>query len=82
MFEKLTDPHPVPNRFVGKACSFNHSFGGGPVKRLVGVIEAQTYIGRTTRGDIPDYALTIRGSSGRAVAVSLVENLVTIIEPT
>lgn len=80
MPNELTDPHETPNRFVGKPCSFDHSVSGEPIRRLVGVIEAQAYVGLTQRGGIPDYALTVRGASGRAVAVSLVEDRVSIIE--
>jgi len=67
------DPHPNPMRFVGLRCSFN--FDG---RRLVGIVQAQTYIGRTVRGQIPDYRLTIRGESGKTVEISLVESYATL----
>jgi hypothetical protein len=67
------DPHPKPNRFLGRRVSFDYE-AGGRVSRLIGVVEAQRYTGRTDRGQIPDYELSIRGSSGKAVTVSLVES--------
>lgn len=70
-----TDPHPNTKRFVGKRCSFDHQG-----KRLAGVITAQEYIGRTERGAIPDYRLTVRGQSGRTLTISLVESYTSISE--
>ena len=69
----MTDPHPNPDRFVGRAASFDH---GG--RRLVGIVETQRYTGRTVRGEIPDYDVTIRGASGAAVTVSLVESRLSV----
>lgn len=67
-----TDPHPSGSaRFLGLSCSFNY---GTPPRRLVGIVERAIYIGRTARGQIPDYSLTIRGNSGRQVEVSMVES--------
>jgi len=69
------DPHPDgARRFIGRSVSFNNPAGGTPPGRLVGVVESANYIGRTVRGSIPDYQLTIRGQSGRRVTVSLVES--------
>lgn len=76
------DPyHDQPRRFVGKRISFNGA-PGTPVagKRLVGVVEAQRYAGRTARGAIPDYLITVRGSSGGVLEVSLVESYATITD--
>jgi len=67
------DPHPTPNRFVARAFSFDYEVGGR-IRRLVGTCEAQTFIGYAEPGHIPDYHLIIRGSSGKAVTISLVEN--------
>lgn len=69
------DPHPRKNRFVGLAVSFDHAG-----RRLVGTVESQRYIGRTVRGDIPDYTLSIRGASGARVEASLVESHATFPE--
>lgn len=67
-----TDPHPAgPARFLGRTCSFDHA--NDPAKRLVGIVADARYVGRTTRGNIPDYLLTIRGASGALLEVSLVE---------
>lgn len=69
------DPHDNPSRFVGQRISFDGP-AGSPVagKRLAGVVEAQSYAGRTARGAIPDYTLIVRGSTGRRLTVSLVES--------
>lgn len=73
------DPHPTPARFVGRRISFDHDVGGRTA-RFVGIVEAQRYIGRTQRGDIPDYELQVRGSSGHALKISLVESYATFPE--
>lgn len=74
-----TDPHPVgAQRFVGRAVSFDHvAEPGATASRLHGVVSAAVYIGRTVRGQLPDYSLTIRGKSGRTLTVSLVESAAT-----
>lgn len=65
------DPHPAgPSRFVGRVVSFTHDG-----KRLLGTIEAASFIGYTQRGAIPDYRLTVRGKTGRSVEVSHVESM-------
>jgi hypothetical protein len=71
------DPYAhQPQRFVGRSISFDHQG-----KRLVGVVEQQVYAGRTLRGSIPDYALSIRGGSGALLTgVSLVESYATFPE--
>lgn len=71
------DPHPNHARFVGRAVAFDHPAGKADARRLVGVVESQRYIGRTKRGDIPDYTLSIRGKSGRLIETSLVESYAT-----
>ena len=71
-----TDPHPNPKRFLNKVVSFDHNG-----KRLVGTIESQIFTGYTAKGSIPDYQVTIRGKSGAAVTVSLVESRISIQEP-
>jgi hypothetical protein len=64
------DPHPAgPSRFTGRQLSFDHDG-----KRLRGYCTEAVYVGRTARGDIPDYRLTIRGQSGASITVSLVES--------
>ena len=50
-------------------------------KRLVGIIEAQRFIGFTQRGNIPDYQLTIRGASGALITTSLVESYASVTAP-
>jgi hypothetical protein len=70
--EDTTDPHPAgPSRFLGRTCSFDY---GSPPQRLFGMVESAHYIGRTARGAIPDYSLSLRGASGRLVEVTLVES--------
>lgn len=68
------DPYAdQPAKWVGLTCRFL------PVGQIhginkVGIVIAQRFIGRTARGDIPDYALDVRGNSGKVVTISLVEN--------
>ena len=73
-----TDPHPSgPSRWLGRACSFDYASDGtpgSPSRRLCGVVETARYIGRTVRGQIPDTALVVRGKSGTALTISLVES--------
>lgn len=68
------DPHPAPDRFIGKTCSFDGSAG----RRLSGLVLAQMFIGLTDRGKIPNYRLTVQGSSGKTVEVDLVEQHVSL----
>ena len=64
------DPYAdQPKKWVGKTARFDHAG-----QRLVGVVIAQKWAGRTARGAIPDYTLTIRGNSGKTLDVSLVES--------
>jgi hypothetical protein len=64
------DPHPAgPSRFLGRSIRFDRDG-----KRLVGIVTEARYVGRTERGDIPDYELTVRGASGACITVSLVES--------
>lgn len=66
------DPHPAgAARFIGRRCSFDH---GKPPRRLVGIVEACEFVGRTERGAIPDYKITVRGDTGRTITTSLVES--------
>lgn len=70
-----SDPHPDgARRFVGRSVSFDDPAGGSSSRRLVGMVEAASYTGRTVRGAIPDYSLTIRGQTGKRITVSLVES--------
>ena len=70
MATTAADPYAdQPKRWVGKTVRFDHSG-----KRLVGVCLSHTYTGRTARGSIPDYLLTVRGTSGTMLDVSLVES--------
>ena len=64
------EPPPFPaRRFVGLGCNF--TLKG---RELYGTVKNAAYIGRTNRGLIPDYLLTIQGRSGQTVEVSLVES--------
>lgn len=49
-------------------------------KVLVGIIDAARYLGKTERGAIPNYSLTVRGASGKTVEVNLVEQYARISE--
>jgi hypothetical protein len=73
--KQTEDPHPAgAQRFIGRAVSFDHPVGEPAPKRLCGVVESARYIGRTARGQIPDYEIVIRGKSGAALTTSLVES--------
>lgn len=63
----LQDPFPA-GRFLGKRLSV--TVAG---RRLAGKCVKQTYIGRTKRGDIPNYRLRIQLQSGHSVEVNMVE---------
>lgn len=66
----LPDPYAdQPKRWVGRTVRFDHNGA-----RLVGVVTAQKWAGRTPRGALPDYTLTVRGNSGKTLDVSLVES--------
>lgn len=74
MPEPLTDPHPNPQRFVGKLCRFIH---GG--KRRRGIVTAQEFIGYSEVGHIPDYKLTIRGEqTGHTMEIKMWESWATV----
>lgn len=76
--QKDTDPHPGgPARFIGRTVTFTH---GNPPRRVSGIVEASCYVGRTQRGAIPDYQITIRGRSGKTLTISLVESHATFPE--
>jgi hypothetical protein len=75
------DPHPAgASRFLHRACAFDDPTGGVPPRRLVGVVEEARYVGRTARGQIPDYRCTVRGRSGALLEVSMVESYMTFPE--
>ncbi len=75
----MTDHETKALSFIGRRVSFIGS-SGSPLagKNLVGIVEAATYAGKTERGSIPDYALTVRGASGNTTEISLVENYASI----
>ncbi len=67
--------------WIGKRCSFNAELGGAiGGKVLVGIVEAARYIGKTERGQIPNYSLTVRGASGKTAEVNFVEQYARISE--
>jgi hypothetical protein len=71
-----TDQHPAgAARFLGLAATATHE---GRRKR--GIICAARYVGRTARGGLPDYEVTLRGASGATVTVSLVESQLSLID--
>jgi len=68
------DPYAnQPQRFIGCTVRFlpvGQCHGAG----LVGIVTAQRFNGRTIKGDLPDYELSVRGNSGKVITISLVEN--------
>ncbi len=70
------DPYASePNRWVGRTARFL-PLGQSHGPQLVGIVTAQKWAGFTAKGDLPDYELSVRGSSGKVIPVSLVENRV------
>jgi hypothetical protein len=68
------DPYAnQPKKWIGCTAQFLHQG-----QSLVGIVTAQRFTGRTIKGNIPDYALTIRGKSGKTLEISLVENKATL----
>lgn len=68
------DPKPQEARWIGQRCSFEGELGGPMAgKVLVGIVESARYLGLTERGQIPNFSLLIRGSSGKAIEVNMVE---------
>jgi hypothetical protein len=59
--------------FVGWVVAFDLHRTGGAVTREKGEVTAQRWLG-LTRGDIPEYELTIVGRSGKAVLARLTED--------
>lgn len=66
---------------VGKTVSFDHHSGDGSIRRLSGIITEAKENGRTLRGDIPDFLVTVRGSSGATKTVSYVETYMKDFQP-
>ena len=68
------DPYAdEPKKWIGKTARFlpiGHAHG----PQMVGIVTAQRFTGRTAKGNLPDYALDVRGSSGKIITISLVEN--------
>lgn len=56
-------------KYIGKRVTFDFD-----KKRMVGLCEKAIWNGYTKRGNIPDFIITIRGNSGKAIEVSLVES--------
>lgn len=68
------DPKSQEARWIGQRCSFEGELGGPMAgKTLVGIVESATCIGKTGRGDIPNFKLTVRGYSGKLLEVNMVE---------
>ena len=64
-----TDPHAErPTQWIGQTARFIHQG-----RTLSGVVIAQEYNGRRGPSKLPDYLLSIRGSSGATMTVSMFE---------
>ena len=71
-----TDPYASePTRFIGRTARFL-PVGQCHGVQKVGIVTAQRFTGRTTKGNLPDYELSVRGQSGKVITISLVENRV------
>lgn len=74
MMPDSIDPYASePKRFVGRTVRFL-PVGQCHGVQKVGIVTAQRFTGRTAKGNLPDYALDVRGSSGKVITISLVEN--------
>lgn len=62
-----------PTDLIGLKCSFDHDGN-----RLAGIIDAAEPNGFAEPGHIPDILVTVRGTSGRTLKVSLVESYMTL----
>jgi len=70
----IADPYAdQPKKWIGCTAQFIHN-----KQSLVGIVIAQRFTGRTVKGNIPDYALVVRGQSGKTLEISLVENKATL----
>lgn len=65
---------PADGVWNGRRVSF-HAVPNDPQceRVLVGIVEQSKYIGRTKRGGIPNWSLTVRGASGKVLEVDMCE---------
>jgi hypothetical protein len=63
-----------PKRWVGRQVSFDLPLSDDSTRRATGTVISQKWAGRTKRGAIPDWELTVEGKSGKRLIVSLVES--------
>lgn len=66
------------NELIGRSVSFDHPDAPDVGVRLVGVVTAAKDNGKTARGAIPDFLVTVRGASGATKTVSFVETYMRI----
>lgn len=65
-----------PAEIIGLRASFRHKG-----RELVGIVEAAQANGFAEPGHIPDMLVTVRGESGRTLAVSMVNSYMTLGTP-
>lgn len=66
MANQPSEPDPLPpDRFIGEQCSFDYG-----EKRLTGRVESKVWVG-FAGSHIPNYALVVRGDSGKALTVDM-----------
>ena len=71
------DPYASePSKWVGRTARFL-PLGVAHGAQYVGIVTAQQWAGRTAKGNLPDYRLTVRGQSGNTMEISMVENRAT-----
>lgn len=59
--------------FIGKRVEFDAPPPAKKGLRFTGSVTAARFSGLTTKGQIPDFELTIQGKTGRTVVISMVE---------
>jgi hypothetical protein len=77
---------PSQENWRGCNCTFEVEIAGGEIAidergfampgtaKVSGIVIDQLYLGLSTAGQIPNFELKIRGSSGKTAKISLLEN--------
>jgi hypothetical protein len=70
----MSSADPMDGVWNGRRVSFHATPNDRECKNvLVGIVEASKYVGRTERGGIPNWKLTVRGASGKTLEVDMCE---------